>query len=36
VGLAARAARDIAPGERRPVVVCQHGLEGLPEDTLKR
>jgi dienelactone hydrolase len=24
--------RDIQPGERRPVVVCQHGLEGLPED----
>lgn len=23
--------RDIADGERRPVVVCQHGLEGLPE-----
>jgi dienelactone hydrolase len=21
-------------GERRPVVVCQHGLEGLPEDTV--
>jgi cephalosporin-C deacetylase-like acetyl esterase len=26
--------RDIKPGERRPVVVCQHGLEGLPADTL--
>lgn len=23
--------KDLAPGERRPVVVCQHGLEGLPE-----
>jgi len=23
---------DIAPGERRPVVVCQHGLEGRPQD----
>lgn len=23
--------KDIAPGERRPVVVCQHGLEGRPE-----
>ena len=23
----------IAPGERRPVVVCQHGLEGRPTDT---
>ena len=26
--------RDLKPGERRPVVVCQHGLEGLPEDTV--
>lgn len=26
--------KDLAPGERRPVVVCQHGLEGLPEDTV--
>jgi dienelactone hydrolase len=24
--------RDLKPGERRPVVVCQHGLEGRPED----
>ena len=23
----------IRPGERRPVVVCQHGLEGRPQDT---
>ena len=23
--------KDLKPGERRPVVVCQHGLEGLPE-----
>jgi dienelactone hydrolase len=23
---------DIKPGERRPVVVCQHGLEGRPTD----
>lgn len=23
---------DLAPGERRPVVVCQHGLEGRPQD----
>ncbi len=23
---------DLKPGEHRPVVVCQHGLEGLPED----
>lgn len=22
---------DIAPGEKRPVVVCQHGLEGRPD-----
>ena len=22
--------KDLKPGERRPVVVCQHGLEGLP------
>jgi dienelactone hydrolase len=26
--------RDLKPGERRPVVVCQHGLEGLPADTI--
>lgn len=26
--------KDIKPGERRPVVVCQHGLEGLPGDTI--
>ncbi|HTX53386.1 MAG TPA: hypothetical protein VMD08_08245, partial [Candidatus Baltobacteraceae bacterium] len=24
--------KDIRPGERRPVVVCQHGLEGRPRD----
>ncbi len=24
---------DLKPGERRPVVVCQHGLEGRPIDT---
>lgn len=23
--------KDLKPGEKRPVVVCQHGLEGLPE-----
>lgn len=23
---------DLRPGERRPVVVCQHGLEGRPRD----
>jgi dienelactone hydrolase/pimeloyl-ACP methyl ester carboxylesterase len=26
--------RDLKPGERRPVVVCQHGLEGTPADTI--
>ena len=26
--------KDLKPGERRPVVVCQHGLEGLPEHTI--
>ena len=26
--------KDLKPGERRPVVVCQHGLEGLPEDVV--
>ena len=24
---------DLQPGEERPVVVCQHGLEGRPQDT---
>ncbi len=24
---------DLEPGEQRPVVVCQHGLEGRPQDT---
>lgn len=24
--------KDIAPGEKRPVVVCQHGLEGRPQE----
>ena len=28
--------KDIKPNERRPVVVCQHGLEGLPMDTITR
>ena len=27
--------KDIAPGEKRPVVVCQHGLEGEPRDTIE-
>ncbi|MGH7946188.1 MAG: alpha/beta hydrolase family protein, partial [Opitutaceae bacterium] len=26
--------KDLRHGERRPVVVCQHGLEGLPGDTV--
>lgn len=26
--------KDLKPGERRPIVVCQHGLEGLPADTI--
>jgi dienelactone hydrolase len=26
--------KGIAAGERRPVVVCQHGLEGLPGDVI--
>ena len=25
--------KDLKPNERRPVVVCQHGLEGRPQDT---
>ncbi len=25
---------DLKPGERRPVVVCQHGLEGRPQSTI--
>lgn len=25
---------DLKPGEKRPVVVCQHGLEGRPQSTL--
>jgi dienelactone hydrolase len=26
--------KDIPPNEKRPVVVCQHGLEGVPEDVV--
>ena len=26
--------RNLRPGEKRPVVVCQHGLEGVPADTI--
>ena len=28
--------KGIKPKERRPVIVCQHGLEGLPIDTVTR
>ena len=28
--------RDLREGERRPVVVCQHGLEGRPQDTIAK
>jgi hypothetical protein len=28
--------KDVAPGERRPVVVLQHGRQGLPRDTIDR
>jgi len=27
--------RDLKPGERRPVVVCQHGRGSLPKDTVE-
>jgi hypothetical protein len=27
--------KDIRPGERRPVVVCQHGLEGQPRQVIE-
>jgi dienelactone hydrolase len=26
--------KDLKQGEKRPVVVCQHGLEGRPQDTI--
>ncbi len=26
--------KDIQPGEKRPVVVCQHGLEGRPQEVV--
>src|SRR5262249_48574994 len=28
--------KDLKEGEKRPVVVCQHGLEGRPQDTIDR
>ena len=27
--------KDLKPGEKRPVVVCQHGLEGRPTDIIQ-
>jgi dienelactone hydrolase len=27
--------KDIAPGERRPVVVCQHGRRGIPSEVIE-
>lgn len=27
--------KDLKPGEKRPVVVCQHGLEGRPQDLIE-
>jgi dienelactone hydrolase len=27
--------KDLKPGERRPVVVCQHGRNGVPKDTIE-
>ncbi len=27
--------KDLRPGERRPVVVCQHGRNGLPRDVIE-
>jgi len=27
--------KNVQPGERRPVVVCQHGLEGRPKDVIE-
>ena len=28
--------KDLKPGEKRPVVVCQHGLEGTPMSTITK
>lgn len=28
--------KDLRDGEKRPVVVCQHGLEGVPMDTISK
>jgi dienelactone hydrolase len=27
--------KDLMPGEKRPVVVCQHGRNGIPKDTIE-
>ena len=27
--------KDMKPGERRPVVVCQHGRRGVPQDVIE-
>ena len=27
--------KDLRPGERRPVVVCQHGRQGIPQQTVE-
>ncbi len=27
--------KDLKPGEKRPVVVCQHGRNGVPKDTIE-
>lgn len=27
--------KDIKPGERRPVVICQHGRSGVPQNTIE-
>ncbi|MCE9556332.1 MAG: dienelactone hydrolase family protein [Planctomycetes bacterium] len=27
--------KDLKPGEKRPVVVCQHGRNGMPQDTIE-
>src|SRR5262249_28507962 len=27
--------KDLKEGEKRPVVICQHGLEGRPQDTVQ-
>lgn len=27
--------KDLKPGERRPVVVCQHGRQGIPSDVIE-